>query len=251
MVSTLPTVLPLQESAFFFDFDGTLVELASTPDGIEVTPVVRPLLQRLSAMTGGAVAIVSGRSIKTLDSFLAPLRLPVAGEHGAERRDTRGQLLVSDIDQEQLKQMALTLSDIVQAHPGLLLEVKGAALSLHFRHAPQHEHIAWRATEELVARDSQKYVVQPGKMVFEIKPKNVDKGKAIEAFLQEPPFAGRKPFFFGDDLTDEKGFDVVNERGGWSVKVGGGATRARARFDSVQTLLTWLAQMLELSVEPA
>lgn len=243
MVSTLPTVLPLQESAFFFDFDGTLVELASTPDGIDVTPAVKPLLQRLCALTGGAVAIVSGRSIATLDSFLAPLRLPMAGEHGAERRNAQGQLFRSDIDQTQLEQMTLTLSEIAQAHPGLLLEVKGAALSLHFRHAPQHEQIARRATEELVARDPEKYVVQPGKMVFEIKPKNVDKGKAIAAFLQELPFAGRTPFFFGDDLTDEKGFAVVNERGGWTVKVGGGATLARTRFDSVQALLAWLAQI--------
>ncbi len=247
MAPTLPTKLSLQDTAFFFDFDGTLVELASTPEGVEVAPVVPVLLRRLFTLSGGAVAIVSGRSIATLDSFLAPLQLPVAGEHGAERRSAQGQLSRSEIDQAQLAQMAHSLALTAQAYPGMLLEVKGAALSLHFRHAPQHEHIARSATEQLVAADSQRYVLQPGKMVFEIKPKNVDKGKAIDAFLRESPFAGRVPFFAGDDLTDEKGFALVNERGGWSVKVGSGTTVARMRLDSVPALLAWLAQILEFN----
>jgi len=77
-------------------------------------------------------------------------------------------------------------------------------------------------------------------MVYEIKPKDVDKGRAMRAFLDEPPFVGRKPVFAGDDLTDEKGFAVVNERNGLSIKVGAGETIAQTRVESVSALLDWL-----------
>jgi trehalose 6-phosphate phosphatase len=77
-------------------------------------------------------------------------------------------------------------------------------------------------------------------MVYEIKPKDVDKGRAVRAYMSEPPFTGRKPVFIGDDLTDEKGFAVVNEFDGLSVKIGPGDTVARSRIESVELLLDWL-----------
>ena len=122
----------------------------------------------------------------------------------------------------------------------MLLEIKGAALALHYRNAPDREPAARAATERLVQEYADAYVLQPGKMVYEIKPKDVDKGRAVRAFMSEPPFTGRKPVFVGDDLTDEKGFAVVNEFGGLSIKVGAGDTLAHARIESVGAFLDWL-----------
>jgi trehalose 6-phosphate phosphatase len=122
----------------------------------------------------------------------------------------------------------------------MLLEIKGAALALHYRNAPDREAVARAATERLVADYPGSYVLQPGKMVYEIKPKDVDKGRSVRAFLDEPPFTGRRAVFAGDDLTDEKGFAVVNELGGVSIKVGPGDTIARSRLESVSDLLGWL-----------
>jgi trehalose 6-phosphate phosphatase len=239
-----PASLDLAETAFFFDFDGTLVELASTPDGVVVEPRVHALLAALRDLTGGAVAIVSGRAIDNLDAMLSPLQLPTAGLHGAERRDANGDTLRVGFGDERLITMERVLEQVVADNPGMLLEIKGAALALHYRNAPTREAAARVAAEQLAERFSDGYVLQPGKMVFEIKPKNVDKGRAITAFLDEPPFAGRTPVFAGDDLTDEKGFAVVNARQGTSIKVGAGETIGQHRLASVPDLLDWVQQIV-------
>ncbi|WP_144108747.1 trehalose-phosphatase [Paraburkholderia sp. BCC1886] len=239
-MQALPAVLSPSETAFFFDFDGTLVELASTPDGVIVQPRVITVLNALRNLTNGAVAVVSGRGIDSIDGFLGMPDLPIAGLHGAERRDSNGDTQRIGFHDERLLRMERVLAEVVNSHPGMLLEIKGAALALHFRNAPDRETVAREATEKLVADYADAYVLQPGKMVYEIKPKNVDKGRAMRAFLDEPPFVGRQPVFAGDDLTDEKGFAVVNERGGWSIKVGAGDTTARSHVESVSALLDWL-----------
>jgi len=240
VIQALPAVLSPSETAFFFDFDGTLVELAPTPDGVLVQPRVIGLLRELRSLTNGAVAVVSGRGIDSIDSFLGMPDLPVAGLHGAERRDANGDTQRIGFHDERLLRMEQVLAQIVNDHPGMLLEIKGAALALHYRNAPDREPIAREATGRLVADYPDSYVLQPGKMVYEIKPKDVDKGRATRAFLDELPFAGRTPVFAGDDLTDEKGFALVNERGGLSIKVGAGETMARTRVESVNALLDWL-----------
>jgi trehalose 6-phosphate phosphatase len=239
-----PATLAVSEAAFFFDFDGTLVELASAPDKVVVEPRVRTLLEALSRLTGGAVALVSGRGVENLDGMLGPLRLPTAGLHGAERRDANGDMLRVGFGDERLLKMEHALEEVVNDNPGLLLEIKGAALALHYRNAPAREAAARAATEKLVERFADGYVLQPGKMVFEIKPKNVDKGRAIAAFLDEPPFAARRPVFAGDDLTDEKGFAVVNQQGGVSIKIGAGETIARCRLDTVSDMLDWMERIV-------
>ncbi len=240
----LPAVLSPSETAFFFDFDGTLVELAPTPDGVLVQPRVIELLGALQRLTNGAVAIVSGRSIDSIDSFLGLPDMPIAGLHGAERRDANGDTQRTGFNDDRLLRMEQELAGVVRTNPGMLLEIKGAAVALHYRNAPEREAAAREATSRLVAEYPDAYVLQPGKMVYEIKPKDVDKGRALRAFLGEPPFTGRTPVFAGDDLTDEKGFVVVNELGGVSIKVGGGDSIARTRLDSVDALIDWLAAVV-------
>jgi trehalose 6-phosphate phosphatase len=243
-MQALPAVLPPEQTAFFFDFDGTLVELAPTPDGVLVRPDMLALLRELRRATHGAVAIVSGRGIDSIDAFLGMPDLPVAGLHGAERRDANGDTQRVGFNDQRLLHMEQVLAEVVRTHPGMLLEIKGASLALHYRNAPEREPEARASTERLAADFADAYVLQPGKMVYEIKPKDVDKGRSLRAFLDEPPFAGRRPVFAGDDLTDEKGFAVVNAQGGLSIKVGGGDTIAQARVDSVEALLRWLASLV-------
>jgi trehalose 6-phosphate phosphatase len=243
-MQSVPASLSLTDTAFFFDFDGTLVELAPTPDSIEVPPSLVALLDALRRRTHGAVAIVSGRGIDSIDAFLKMPDLPVAGLHGAERRDANGDTQRIGFNDARLLRIERELAAVVDRHPGMLLEIKGAAVALHYRNAPEREAIARAAAERLVADYPDAYVLQPGKMVFEIKPKGVDKGRALAAFLDEPPFAGRLPLFAGDDLTDEKGFAVVNARDGLSIKIGAGDTSARARLASVDALREQIAHWL-------
>src|SRR6516225_5107048 len=120
----LPDSLSLAETAFFFDFDGTLVELASTPDGIFVPRSVPDILAALRRATNGAVAVVSGRGIDNIDSFLQMSDLPVAGMHGAERRDSNGDVQRIGFNDDRLLRMEHELEKVVNSHPGMLLEIK-------------------------------------------------------------------------------------------------------------------------------
>src|SRR5258706_1707019 len=87
--------------------------------------------------------------------------------------------------------------------------------------------------------------VQRGKMVAELKPAGHDKGRAIEAFMKERPFARRVPVFLGDDLTDEHGFRVVDRLGGHSIKVGPGPAVARWRLPNPSAARAWPNEWLE------
>jgi len=244
LVSAAHAALVVQHAAFFLDFDGTLVELAATPDAVVVPDSLKHLLAALADLSGGAVAIVSGRSIESIDAMLAPLVLPVAGLHGAEWRDAQGEVVREFVADPRLAQMADTLSEVVAANPGLLLETKAASLALHYRNVPDKEGVARTAIEQLIAEYGDAFALQAGKMVFEIKPAGVNKGRAITALLGKPPFMGRTPCFAGDDVTDEAGFAAVNGLGGLSIKVGEGATCAVTRVDSVTRLYKWLEQIV-------
>lgn len=220
-------------SALFLDFDGTLVDLAPEPESIVVPPGLVDTLGVLSDYLDGALALISGRPIEQLDRFLHPLHLPVAGVHGAERRSGDGDVTL--LATHPLQHVEQTAAALVARHPGLRVERKRGSLALHYRHAPELEALCLRAMEEAVAA-SPGLTLLRGKMVAEAKPHCATKGHAIEAFLQEPPFAGRSPVFVGDDFTDETGFATVQRLHGIGVKVGDGPTAARHRVESPAAL---------------
>src|SRR5260363_241270 len=131
MPLSLPDSLSARESAFFLDFDGTLAELAETPNDVRLIARARAVLDGLVQASNRAVAVISGRSIEGLDALLAPLKLPLAGVHGAERRAARGAVFRAAADRAPFGWMHQALEETVRAHPGMLLEHKGAALALH------------------------------------------------------------------------------------------------------------------------
>lgn len=226
-------------SALFFDFDGTLVDLAPQPDAVVVPPQLAETLEALADYLGGAVAVISGRPIEQIDQFFSPLRLPVAGVHGAERRSADGALsLLNTHSLEHVHQAAEALAGL---HPALHVEHKRGSIALHYRQAPALEEVCHAVMRAAVA-DSPGLTLLPGKMVFEAKPGNASKGQAIEAFMQEAPFANRTPVFVGDDFTDEVGFCTVQNRGGLGVKVGAGTSAAWHRLDSPAALRRELGQ---------
>ena len=86
-----PSLIPnLRECAILLDVDGTILDLAATPQEVWVPPSLRHDISRLSERTGGAVALVSGRSLNDLDLLFSPLQLPAIGGHGAEFRPRVG-----------------------------------------------------------------------------------------------------------------------------------------------------------------
>ena len=204
----------------FLDVDGTLIELSDTPFDTLAGADLKALLQKVSDTLGGALALVSGRSIEYLDALFAPLHLPAAGLHGVERRPAGGLMRGASFKDPRLDAVRPALAALVQGHPGTLLEDKGRTIGVHYRLAPQFEAAIRESVEAVAATLGGRYHVQGGNMMLEIKPVGFTKGHAIEAFLGEPPFRGRKPVFAGDDLTDLDGFRVVETRGGFSIGVG-------------------------------
>lgn len=226
--------------ALFLDVDGTLLEIAATPDAVFVPTRTVDVLAKLRERLGGALALVSGRTLADLDRLFAPLILPAAGAHGAERRTASGRV-VRYGDASLLDSARRLLHEWVSGHAGALLEDKGAALALHYRGAPDLEGDARRIAATAVSLAGPRFRIQEGKKVLEIKPCSIDKGRAIEQFMLEPPFAERLPVFLGDDLTDEHGFETVNRLGGHSIAVGARpATGAPWRLASEAQVLRWL-----------
>ena len=227
--------------ALFLDVDGTLLEIAETPQGVRVSPALRQLLVSLSLRLDGALALVSGRTLNDLDHLFAPLRFCAAGVHGWERREVTGCVIRPQLDTRLLDAARDRLRQFVVRHDGLILEDKGHALALHFRRAP---HLSADASDVVRAACRQlgsAFVVQAGKCVFEIRPTGCTKGTAIRAFIQGPPFRNRLPIYIGDDLTDEDAFAIVNEAGGISIKVGDEHdTLAQHRLPGVRQVLRWL-----------
>lgn len=238
--------IPRTDWALFFDIDGTLLEIAPTPDAVIVGERVLAVLEALHEASGGAVALVSGRALDRIDQLFAPLRLPASGLHGLEMRLASGEVRRPPSPTEGFERMRKALDDFASAHPGLLLEDKGQSLALHYRLAPELKTRARAQVEEVIEKWGEGYNLLAGKMVFEVKPAHTDKGQVIEAFMTTKPFAGRCPVYVGDDVTDEDAFAVVNRMGGDTLHVGpSSATRARYMVADVPTLLDWLAMAAE------
>jgi trehalose 6-phosphate phosphatase len=248
-----PHRLPAPRSswAYFFDIDGTLVDIAPTPAEIYLAHDLHALIRRLYEATGGALALISGRSISSIDSIFGGALLPVAGQHGLERRTAGGEISHHIAMAEKLGLARARLSEAVMRHPGLGLEDKGLSLALHYRAAPPLGSFAHRTMRALAAAIGPDYTIQSGKRVVELKPSGWDKGEAVMEFMREDPFRGRTPVFVGDDVTDEHGFEVVNALEGHSVKVGRGPTVARWRLADVRDVQRWLGQIeADISREP-
>ena len=231
--------------AYFLDVDGTLLDIAETPDAVHVDAELLDLIARLYRESGGAMALVSGRAISDLENLLGALHLPLAGQHGLERRDAAGRLWIHAAPPAAKCAIKETLAPVLARHPGLLLEDKGLTLALHYRQAPHLASYAQRLMARLAEGAGAGLEVQRGKRVAEVKPSGIDKGTAVAEYLSESPFKGRCPVFIGDDRNDEHGFAEVNRLGGISIKVGKGRSCARFRLPDVAAVRRWLGDALK------
>lgn len=233
-------LLPLLTTAhaLFLDFDGTLTELAPRPEAVRIASGLVPTLSSLYAHLEGALAIVTGRPEADIDEFLAPLRLPLASEHGAQYRLTHtSHPAVAPVNLEPVLQ---TVHALAARYPGLLVEPKRASVALHYRQVPHLEQLCHDVLADVVQRVEGLELLR-GKYVFEAKPRGAHKGQAILDFMTQAPFAGRVPVFVGDDVTDEAGFAAVQALGGWGIKVGQGPTMAQHRCMTPAALRGWLS----------
>jgi len=205
--------------ALLLDVDGTLIDIKPSPSEVHVSAELRDLLQRLSRQLGGALALVSGRPIVDIDRLFAPLELPTIGGHGAETRLRPGEIVhgAPPLPHDMRRQLA----GAAKPGSGIVVEDKGYSLALHYRNVPHHEdHLRASIDAERAAFPGEATEVQSGKFVFEVKRPGVTKGQAVRELMTNPPFAGRRPVFIGDDVTDESVFAVLPELKGVGFSVG-------------------------------
>lgn len=209
---------PERNWALFLDIDGTLIDIAMSPDAVVVPHSLVPLLARTQAWLDGAVAIISGRPIEQIDSLMAPLILPCAGEHGAILRMADGTMEFKNqavVPASWVKRLQTATKD----WSGVLVEKKKHGVAVHFRKCPSRESDVRTLIDNVLGGNHEEFEVLPASKAFEIRYRGVTKGNAVRRFMSQPPFAGRIPVFVGDDVTDYDGFRAAEAMGGIALDV--------------------------------
>lgn len=237
----LPTPPPalLSGAALFLDFDGTLAPIAETPDSVVVDGGLLDLLADLRDRLGGRLAIVSGRSVATLRA-LGFSDFLLAGTHGLEfaRPDEAPQAppRLPAIDDAES-----AFDRFAHDKAGILVERKSLSVGLHFRGAPQWGDAAGELAKDLAVGLG--LALQPGKMLFELRPGGADKGTAVMTLMRRHDMVTAMPVFIGDDVTDEEGFAAAAELGGHGILVGPPRrTLASFRLEQVAAVRHYLSE---------
>lgn len=246
MTPPVPTLPPnARPAALFLDIDGTLLEHQPHPEGVRVDPPLRQLLERAVAALDGAVAFVTGRSIDMVDRLFAPLHLPTAGLYGLEHRMRRDGPVTRAEEPADLAAVADALQRQFHTTEGIYFERKGPVLAIHTRAAPAALPSVRAAAEKALAELPEGYHLVVGNAGLEFLPLDALKSAAIERLSQEPPFAGRLPIFIGDDVSDEAGFEYVNQLGGISIRVRpAGPTAAGFVLPDVAAVRRWIGDVV-------
>jgi trehalose 6-phosphate phosphatase len=239
----VPPSLPsdFNKIAFLLDVDGTILDLAATPREVYVPHALRDTLRRLWQRTGGAVAFVSGRPLAELDLLFSPLELPSIGGHGAELRISTGEPPAAPRLPSLDPRVKRAFAAIAEAGPGIILEDKGYSLALHYRLAPDKERLVRESAAEVCGSLGELPIeLLPGKLMIEIKQIGFTKATAVRELMTYRPFAGRRPVFIGDDITDLGVFDVLPEFNGVGISVGRRVPGITACFDEPADVRRWL-----------
>jgi len=227
---------PLAEPiALFLDVDGTLIDIAPTPDAVHVSEELLAALTQLSARLGGALACISGRAHVDLSRLVGSTGVALVGSHGAE-------MLRPAAPDPRIAQLAAQCVQALQPWPGALVEQKPCGLALHWRLAAPAE-AAIRVLGTQMERALASHELKEGKKVLELVPRAASKGSALRALMAQPPYRGRKPVFIGDDFTDISAMQAARALGGWAIAVGPRvAEHADCVVDSPARVLGWLQQ---------
>jgi trehalose 6-phosphate phosphatase len=240
----LPPPPPIHAAghALFIDFDGTLVPIAERPDDVTADPDLIALLGQLHARLDDRLTLVSGRSIAQLDAMIGPIaaKLSLVGSHGLEIR--RHGRLTTPPRAPGLDDATAEIRAFAADHPGLIVEEKSLGVALHYRTAPDLAAAVDEAAAAIGAVHG--LVVQPGKMMVELRGSGCDKGSAVAVLMARPSRKDCRPIMIGDDLTDEPAFVLVETIGGFGILIGHEReTAASFSLPDVASLRNWLWQI--------
>lgn len=228
---------PLERAALLLDLDGTLLDIAPRPDAVVVPAGLTDVLHALRQLLGDAIAVVTGRPVEIVDALLGDAAFAVAGEHGGAIRHGPGQPVERPPLPSPPGAWLVAAERLALEHPGALLEHKARGFALHYRAAPDAGQPLREALSGLIA-GSEDFELLPAHMLWEVRPRATDKGKAVLGLLDRPPFHGRLPVFIGDDVTDEDGIAAATATGGVGLRV-------QDSFGDAAGVRAWLQRIAE------
>ena len=217
-VPSLPRLPPFAQAALLLDLDGTLLDIAPTPDSVQVPQALPATLRTLATRLGGALAIISGRTVAEVDALLNAVPPAVAGEHGGALRRAPGAALERPDLPAAPQAWRDAAQHLVAAHPGALLEHKPRGFVVHYRLTPAAGPALHAALAARLAGQTA-FDLMAAHMAWEVRPRGADKGTAVAALLRAAPFAGRLPVFIGDDVTDRDAIAAAIAHGGTGMLV--------------------------------
>lgn len=232
-----------QRRLILLDYDGTLHELVPTPNPQQSMPseVLLRTLRDLSVQSNTDVAIVSGRPKEVLESWFDGLDISLAAEHGAWVRH-HGEWSRADVAFRDYKRIVLNIMDrYAERTPGALVEEKDYAAVWHYRNVAPELAFARNTSlrhDLLQALVNTDIGVYGGHKIIEVKPRAINKGMvALELLAMNP---ADFVLAIGDDHTDEDMFEVLQDDGFYTIKVGLGETHARLQVANVRQVLDLL-----------
>ena len=241
----LPGSIDIRQVAILLDIDGTILDVAATPQGVVVPASLRHTLGKLNTLTGGALALISGRLIENIDELFVPLKLPCVGGHGVEMR-VSGNALVQRRRADLSPLLKTQVMAAVTVDPRIIVEDKGSSLAVHYRLAPGQGPLIRNKIAAILGRaPAEKLEMLCGKAVIEVKPLSFSKGTAVRELMTGPPFAQRIPLFIGDDVTDESVFAALPALGGHGYSVGRDVAGVEGTFGGPQDVRDWLRGLCE------
>lgn len=240
--------LELSQTCLFLDIDGTIAPIVARPDQVGPVAGRTALLRALSVRLEGRLAVISGRAIPDIDRIVEGAVTAVAGVHGLQRRSADGRIHQAQ-PHPGLDVVRGRLAEFAAGRPGVLVEDKGLSIAIHYRAEPEAGDPINTAARRIATENG--LGVQAGDQVVELRTPGQDKGDAIRAFMTEAPFAGGRPVFVGDDLTDEPAFETAARMGGYGLLVGPARpTHALRRLADCEAVLAWLDQAVLADANP-
>lgn len=241
MAMSVIDVVERSANLILLDLDGTVLDIAERPEQVVVEPGLMATLQRLQTRDPIGLVLVTGRALAVADELLRPLRLNSIASYGAECRVIG---TVASPNVNPVAQLRPMIEELARQFGAATVEWKPFSVAFHFRLVPSLSGPLYVALSAFI-RENPGYRIQDGRHVFEIVPMAVSKAEAVRRLLRHLPYTARRPVYIGDDSADSDAMSVVEEHGGWGLRVAGEYFASQdANFQSPAAVREWLLSLV-------
>jgi trehalose 6-phosphate synthase/phosphatase len=228
------------------DYDGTLVNIKSTPDKSPPTKRLLKILNKLKSDPKNHIIIVSGRTQTVLNNWLGDLDITLIAEHGLAVKEPNLEWIQIETNPQTWQPMVQSLMQIaINQLPDSFIEFKQASLAWHYRLSNKKlaQAIYITLLNRLNSLNFDNYLdIMPGHKVIEVKLAGYDKGTSVKKIINNKKY----DFILiaGDDVTDERLFSAFEAKA-FTIKIGPGISEAKYQLNNPTELLNLLTVLVK------